>query len=73
MKESKHVKLFFKDEKPTTYANCVAPPLELEKALPIIQEIYNNLTDKGLCYMHCWTITHIVMNELGDKRDELEL
>lgn len=73
MSKSKHVDFFFKNGKPAQFYNCGAHELELEKALPIIQDVYDILSDKGLCYMHCRLITDIVMQELSDKRDRSPL
>ena len=63
MKNSKYVKEMFKNGK-AEFVNCDAPPLELDVALPIIQEVYDAMTGKGLCFIHCFLITEIVKDEL---------
>lgn len=71
MKNSKQIMRYFKNGKSAEFVNCDAPPLELEKALSVIQEVYDALTGKGLCYIHCFVITDIVMSELRAKLDKI--
>lgn len=69
VKDMKCFQFHFQNKEEVEFVNCGSPPLKKQDAEPIVQEVYNTLTGRGLTYIQCFLIIDIVMGELRNKRD----